>query len=84
MGVQISPYLVDVSEFFFLFCGMGREEAFEEVVGGEGRFNKNRERGGGVSRRRRGIGKGAEGMPLGKGGGLNICFSGPKRPPSLD
>ena len=62
--------LVDVSDIFYFFCcaGVGeKEEAFEEVAGGSVLI-KSRGREGGFPRRRRGRGKGAGGMSVGRGG----------------
>ena len=67
---------MDVSDiFYFFFCsGAGEKEVASEEVAGGSVFIKNRGRGGGFARRSRGWGKGAGGMSVGEGGGLNIFF----------
>ena len=70
--------LVAVSDIFYfiLFCSRARERR----RGGAGFFIKKIEgRGGGFPRRRRGREKGAGGMSVGRGGGLNI-FLGAEMP----
>ena len=68
--------MVDVSDIFYFFLVWGGGKGGGVRGGGpEGAgFKKNWREGGGFPRRRRGRGKGARGMSVGRGGELNILF----------
>ena len=79
-------YLVDVSDIFYFFSvrGGGRASPSRGGEGGSVFFIENPSKGGGVP----GVGAGPRGREdvrgsFWGGGGLDIFFSGPKRPPSL-
>ena len=70
--------------FLIFFCSGARKrgEESEEVAGAPVFFIKSRGRGR-FPTTRRGRGKGAGGMSVGRGGGPKYFFSGPKCPPSI-